>query len=45
MKTEDSAIGSHGQTQTYDTTITYDIPDPVVDRNGDARNQSLLIKH
>ena len=38
------AIGSHGQTQTYDTTITYDIPDPVVDRNGDARNLIIANK-
>ena len=31
-------MGTHGLTQTYDTTITYDTPDPVIDRNGDARN-------
>ena len=30
--------GSHGLTQTYDTTITYNAPDPVTDRGGDARN-------
>ena len=38
------SIGSHGLTQTYDTTITYDIPDPVVDRNGDARDLILANK-
>ena len=32
------SVGTHGLTQTYDTTITYDTPDPVIDRNGDARN-------
>ena len=30
--------GSHGFTQTYDTSITYNAPDPVTDRGGDARN-------
>ena len=30
--------GSHGFTQTYDTSITYNSPDPVTDRGGDARN-------
>ena len=38
------SIGSHGLTQTYDTTITYDIPDPVVDRNGDTRDLILANK-
>ena len=28
----------HGYTQTFDNSITYDLPDPLVDRNGDARN-------
>ena len=32
------SVGSHGLTQTYDTSITYNTPDPVIDRNGDARN-------
>ena len=31
-------VGSHGFTQTFDNSITYDLPDPIVDRNGDARN-------
>jgi hypothetical protein len=39
------AIGSHGETQTFDTTITYDIPDPVIDRNGDARNLIISNKN
>jgi hypothetical protein len=38
------SIGSHGLTQTYDTTITYDLPDPVIDRNGDARNLIIANK-
>ena len=28
----------HGYTQTFDNSITYDLPDPLVDRNGDARD-------
>ena len=32
------SMGSHGLSQTFDSTITYDLPDPVIDRNGDARN-------
>ena len=28
----------HGFTQTYDNSITYNAPDPVTDRGGDARN-------
>ena len=38
-------IGSHGLSQTYDTTITYEEPDPVVDRNGDARNLIVANKN
>ena len=38
------SIGSHGLTQTYDTSITYNTPDPVIDRNGDARNLILSNK-
>ena len=38
-------IGSHGLSQTYDTTITYEEPDPVVDRNGDARNLIIANKN
>ena len=32
------SMGSHGLSQTFDSSITYDLPDPVIDRNGDARN-------
>ena len=38
------SVGSHGLTQTYDTSITYNTPDPVIDRNGDARNLILSNK-
>ena len=36
--------GSHGQTQTFDSTITYNAPDSVTDRGGDARNLILSNK-
>ena len=38
-------VGSHGLSQTYDVSITYEEPDPVVDRNGDARNLIIANKN
>jgi len=37
-------VGSHGLTQTFDQSITYDLPDPVTDRGGDARDLILQNK-
>ena len=37
--------GAHGLTQTYDQTITYEEPDPVTDRGGDARNLIVANKN
>ena len=46
MRNEQSFIfGSHGLTQTYDNTVTYEPPEVVNDRNGDARNLILANKH
>jgi len=46
MRNEDILIfGSHGLTQVKDLTITYDAPDPVTDRNADARNLILSNKN
>ena len=39
------SIGSHGLTQTFDTTVTYEEPDPSVDRFGDARNLIVANKN
>ena len=45
MRNEKSFIfGSHGLTQTYDNTVTYEPPEVVNDRNGDARNLILANK-
>ncbi len=45
MRNEDAFIfGSHGLTQTKDTTITYKAPDAVNDRAGDARALILANK-
>ena len=38
------SMGSHGLSQTFDSSITYDLPDPVIDRNGDARNLIVVNK-
>ena len=46
MRNEKSFIfGSHGLTQTYDNTVTYEPPEVVNDRNGDARNLILANKN
>ena len=39
------SVGSHGLTQTFDTTVTYEEPDPAVDRFGDARNLIVANKN
>ena len=45
MRNEDVFVfGTHGLTQTKDTSITYVAPELVADRNGDARNLILANK-
>ena len=45
MRNEQAFVfGSHGLTQTYDNTVTYEPPEVVNDRNGDARNLILANK-
>ena len=46
MRNEDVFVfGSHGLTQSKDTSVTYEAPTPVADRNADARNLILSNKN
>ena len=38
------SVGSHGLTQTFDNTITYNLPAPVDNKSGDAKNLILANK-